>query len=1713
MALLPDPHKNWWCYTNRYVQQTGKVFDKDKLLLPPDIKSSCCREDGHLSNSEKDFNQAIVLTCYQPTNDPGIYGDKQCFLHVYGVRKTVYLMFKESAVDNWFYLTTRESMLAYFQSMELQFVRDMKLVFKRPYKNACVRPRLFLKLYIQGAFPKTKLKDIVQTMQQSDMACIDKTTLHGHSLEPDTRWFNAKRAYPVGRVKTTRPVHVIDKGAYYDAQVHHADVIFDNMEETDCPFTADKSPNEIFDEIFQTVVRPVIDRHATGPTKNVIRHDISVARGAFSGVLGPPEQWTWRKLKKCFFHNIFHFVSKQVRNTFLDSHIKRYGGYLEDEAIEIEHISLRDGVKHVYFETLLIAYEVKAALKLFWRDRVLAKTATQREDHLSTLSRTLSSQRRWLVFDIETDHKPHEIKEESIIAISTTLFDHRNADALEYVLFLRMPPDIPPEKYREVVPGVEVVQLIQSQLKEKYLDMMYEKNFHIKFCSTEKELLQEFGNYTCQTRCFFVGYFNGHKFDLPFVANRSAVNSASTEAKKARLIRNRSPMKPYTVLCSFSYKCDQGSLIYDPPAKKHNYKTYGQNVWADRVLKERATLQAEKQKQRTKKRYERLLGYDENEEQSTGEDSDINDEAQKEDQAEEEEVVLANTTGKYQWFLVAARKVQSVLMNHVVLVDVMKFVSENKRRGCKLDVAAKKILGVQKYDDPAVSYENLYNTWLRGDKVKLACYAMIDTLLTKDLVVVKKLCSFHLTLSEIIGLSEREIYLEESVRRLISLADRLGFNENLLTPDTSLLRNEQYPWIPDCPWDTSRDYKHLRPPGGTTVPGVFGIFFTPCATVDFKGQYPSIMAGYNICLTSLIDPEDIERDGLVEGKDYFQMELENVRPLVKHVCSEKGRVCDATAEGKGDPTKCKFDVEYVIVKYKVYFVTENRYMSVLNRSSRKMRVARSMYKELRDDAANRGDTIARDVFELYQLAVKTVDNSTYGGTMRFNGIVGDAITNTARSQARCLAKLGAEKNMAVMNGDTDSVFIQLIPDPKDCENFSTMARFYGMTPRTTTVTDIFHRLLGDAQNFVDRVNGEDGISAPLFPKPCFLEFEKIFPFLCNFAKKNYGGEKMLSNMTVYAHRTGMTGKKADSTVVKKSAQFISIKLLGRRDFQGLFAFARDLYDCVSWEIRHQDKKNAEISHLCSLIPENDLHSKPAEVAREKIRKIIENENRRQSRGEGLIPLAWLEGKERVGDVDDPKTLSTKRAVELCKYLGEDRHNAPMFVEMCRTSSVQVARGLTTILSTFLNSPAPAGYKERRDARFAAGHDKKACVKREKLETAAVTRWTKKAAEVSKLDVTAMPIQWRVKPEAMYCPTEKQRVSAEVLRDYIIDRDKILTLERDNGFPTPPVPGPEVTSWAKERLHMFIREFTDCDPFPPPHMFPPDMAVSNMKHMTEDHCLPKPDSACDIWSLYVEDMLNQQLRFVALSLKENRVQFRFGGALPPQQIAKELILFGPEHCSWYKVNIHCISKSQNVEFLLDMAAYRQQTQTTPYILPSYDGKKQFLVNRDSYVSNKQNSFAFEVSLRSVLEMLETMSPEMTVENIVGTQKVVFRDEKQTIPLAAHRILRDDGRPVPCWLWVETPFQVQTTVLKRAMEMFIKQPPLTVKHVSLSLNRDKNRLEISDEVGFNVIYLHLGTDRKLTQKRVNETPPYWLEKPKRRKKTDTGLPSVYDYFARV
>lgn len=58
--------------------------------------------------------------------------------------------------------------------------------------------------------------------------------------------------------------------------------------------------------------------------------------------------------------------------------------------------------------------------------------------------------------------------------------------------------------------------------------------------------------------------------------------------------------------------------------------------------------------------------------------------------------------------------------------------------------------------------------------------------------------------------------------------------------------------------------------GATVIEPKKGYYDSPIATLDFSSLYPSIMMAHNLCYTTLLDKNTIDRLGLVKDIDYAQ---------------------------------------------------------------------------------------------------------------------------------------------------------------------------------------------------------------------------------------------------------------------------------------------------------------------------------------------------------------------------------------------------------------------------------------------------------------------------------------------------------------------------------------------------------------------------------------------------------------------------------------------------------------------------------------------------------------------------------------------------------------------------------------------------------------------------------------------------------------------------
>ena len=1708
------------------------------------------REDCYLKSvaTKKDFKRPVILTCYDPSapSHP-LYGSKECFVHVYGLRHTVHLMINEDCPRLMHLAHHRRKVLTVLTEGGLHNVVDMKLVFKRPYKSACLGPKLFLKLYLSQKGNFDSLRSVMKTITMEGLEKLDRTTVHDHALSPETRWMNNKRAHTVGHVFLPEGNSVLREGKHYnEIHVHHSQVVFDNGERV--PFfpspPSGKDHAVSFAErahlFVNEHVTPLFQKGVSGPTCLHLDKYLRDIESKLSLELEMDEgNWTWPRFKKTLLKP-FLWLMSSPKDEKLASQVKQHG-YLNETNL-VEGISLQQAMGHVFFQLLKKAYELKAVLKTLWRD--LVERQPNHADVMASVdmaTRKISSEKRWLAFDIETDHKPHEVKEETITVISTILWTHADDHAKEFKVFFRMPPgEVGRDFESACAPVTEagIRKVLKETVKEpeklmRDFPALFDcttENLQVCFFKTEKELLEGFACYVHQTRSSAVAYYNGHKFDMPFLCNRWAVNNTSGQKAKDKLVLESGKSKERYFKFSFSHRKDCGYVKFKPPNAKHTHRAFGIRHYAEAVITSRKQSAAG---ERTLKAYlttdtekdcdgdDGDDDYDDDDDDNDDTDDDDNDYGYEAGGQDGQARVLKRDTDRqaqkkdgvtYQGFLQNARKVDTVLMSHTCLVDVMLFVAD-KNRGCKLDTAAKKYLGYGKVDDEAVAYDNLCETWIKGDRVKLAAYCLVDTIVLERIVRTLQLNGFHLAMGETIGLPERELLLGDSIRRLISNAHRLGYCENLLTPDTGLIRDDRYLWIPGHKFDAGKDYKNLRPPAGSTVPDVFGMYMTPCVTLDFKAQYPSIMAAYNYCLTSLIEEDDVKKHGLVENVDYRKIVLENVRPILEHACTPlQKRLCGMECHAD-DPSKCSFTQSAERVTYDAYFVTESFYKSILNRSSCKMGEARSMYKQLRDKAKKSGNVILAMVHELNQLAVKTVNNSTYGGTMRFNGIVGDAITNRGRQQARDLAQMAEGKGLAVVNGDTDSVFVQLIPNPSHCENLSTMAKYHGMaTP--VTIDDLVSKWFQLSLDFAHEANhGVVGVKDPLYPKPCFLEFEKIFVSIRNYAKKCYSGTKLNPDHSVQYHRSGMTGKKADTTVVKTASQFISDKLCGRKDFLGWLQFVEDIYRLASKEIERTESLERKVQEYSAEIDDTDMMNQRAESAREKIRNV----RQMFARQKPFVPPEWVTGTERVGDVYNPKNLATKKAIRECKIKGEERFQAPMVIPMCRSAEVQLVSGLKKVLDVFLAGPESeedVKVRNRREQRelenmYALGLLKRPTIKQ-----------TKDAGhKVTKLDVTAMPEKWRVKKEARYYPTPPERQKALQLRRCI----DVTTTQKRAPLPNsavlkmfdPPMSQKEIETRLK-RLKLYVEHMHRCEPFVPPHLIPPDTFTVSQKEGCKVVSF-NPRTGCDLWTVYTKVYATDRFMLVT-RISEDLATITAMSVSDSENGDNSATTYKPTARSWDLGN--ALIFKQGISVLLDMALYRKQTTSTPVVTPGWKKGADYLVNRDSYIEPTEDYLYFKVTALSICELLDTLNrvgtETVTISAVPGATKVAVSTGQKIFFLPIVSILRSDGRDTDKWLWMASSPPMRFRILDDTVRTLTSSMDVNRgrQNIILRFVCCQKQLRVTDDVFYHSIVIDLCQQtykmegpllgKRCSLSHVQATIPRKL------RKTDRFQPSVSDFF---
>ncbi|TIC02451.1 ARM repeat-containing protein [Wallemia mellicola] len=230
--------------------------------------------------------------------------------------------------------------------------------------------------------------------------------------------------------------------------------------------------------------------------------------------------------------------------------------------------------------------------------------------------------------------------------------------------------------------------------------------------------------------------------------------------------------------------------------------------------------------------------------------------------------------------------------------------------------------------------------------------------------------------------------------------------------------------------------------GATVIEPRRGYYDVPITTLDFSSLYPSIMMAHNLCYTTLLDPQTVERLKLKEGEDYIKTPNNDM------------------------------------------FVTPVKRKGLLPVVLQDLISAR---KRARADIKSEKDPFRRAVLDGRQLALKVSANSVYGFTGATIGKLPCLpISSSTTAYGRRMIERTKEEveshykvsnnyshDAEVVYGDTDSVMIKF-----GCRDLETAMK-----------------LGAEAA----------GVISSKFPNPIKLEFEKVYyPYLL-INKKRYAG--------------------------------------------------------------------------------------------------------------------------------------------------------------------------------------------------------------------------------------------------------------------------------------------------------------------------------------------------------------------------------------------------------------------------------------------------------------------------------------------------------------------------------------------------------------------------------------------------------------------------------
>lgn len=370
------------------------------------------------------------------------------------------------------------------------------------------------------------------------------------------------------------------------------------------------------------------------------------------------------------------------------------------------------------------------------------------------------------------------------------------------------------------------------------------------------------------------------------------------------------------------------------------------------------------------------------------------------------------------------RDTKATNTNGRLQLDLLQLVQrDHLLRSYTLNSVCSHFLGEQKEDVHHTMITELFNGTPESRR-RLALYCLKDAYLPQRLMDKLSCLENYTEMARVTGVPFNFLLSRGQQVKFISQLFRKALDQKLVIPDIRAESSEE-------------QYE-----GATVIEPSRGYYDVPIATLDFASLYPSIIQAHNLCYTTMVNKDRVQKFNLKKDEDYI------VTP-------------------NGD-----------------MFVTVKQRKGLLAQILEELLTAR---KQAKRELAVETDSFKKAVLNGRQLALKISANSVYGLTGATNGKlpcleIASSTTSYGRQmiektkqevEARYSIANGYSHDAQVIYGDTDSVMVR----------FGTKDLAEAM------------KLGEDAANFV----------SAKFLKPIKLEFEKVyFPYLL-INKKRYAG--------------------------------------------------------------------------------------------------------------------------------------------------------------------------------------------------------------------------------------------------------------------------------------------------------------------------------------------------------------------------------------------------------------------------------------------------------------------------------------------------------------------------------------------------------------------------------------------------------------------------------